>query len=317
MNINYAKPISYLATIIACAGLSASALGNDTEADRAAALERLEEARIAFEAARAELEEAQREAAAVTGGTIQTDDDSSEGDAAVQPAAEEDMPEDPNSWADGWKFKAVVGLNGASGNNENFSARASIHGERFTSKYETTLGLSYTYGTSDGTKNTSRGVAQINNDWLTDSKWRYFAQGKYEYDEFQQWDHRVSGAFGVGYELYKDEKTTLLIGRVGIGGYYEMGGNADEEFVPEGLIGLDLRHQWTENTTLTATSTYYPSFDDFGEFRWNTGAGIEVIMDAESGMTLNAGFEHRHDSQPGTGTKPNDIEYYMGLGWSF
>ncbi len=303
------------AGLIAMSGLAQVSMAGDTETERAAALERLEQARIAFEAAKAELEAAQRDAAAVTGGAIQSEGSSENTDA--QPAEEPETPEDPSSWADGWSWKAFTGVNGASGNNENFSARASIDGERFTSKYETTLKLSYTYGTSDGTKNTSRGVASINNDWLTDSKWRYFAQGKYEYDEFQQWDHRLSGAVGIGYELYKDEETTLLIGRLGIGGYYEIGNNADEEFIPEGLIGLDLRHKWTENTTLTASTTYYPSFDDFGEFRWNSNAGIEVVMDKESGMTLNAGIEHRHDSLSGPGQRPNDIEYYMGLGWSF
>jgi hypothetical protein len=314
-----------ISTFIACAGIAAGALANDTvtgnttsnETERAAALERLEAARVAFEAARAELEAAQREAASLSGGEVVTSNAGVEENTTVQPEAEPEQPADPSSWTDGWDWKAVVGLNGASGNNENFSARAAISGERNTSKYETTLGLAYTYGTSDGTKNTSRGVAQINNDWLTDSKWRYFAQGKYEYDEFQQWDHRLSGAVGVGYELYKDEKTTLLIGRIGVGGYYEIGNMADEEFIPEGLVGLDLKHQWTENTTIVASSTYYPSFDDFGEFRWNTNAGIEVVMDKESGMTLNAGFEHRHDSMPGANTKPNDVDYYMGLGWSF
>jgi len=308
--------INRIASIIALAGITSISLADDTATDRAAALERLEQARIAFEAARAELAEAQREAAAVTGGEIKTNGKSSDS-TITQPETEEAQPEDPSSWSDGWAWKAVAGINGASGNNENFSARATLSGERLTSKYETKLGLSYIYGTSDGTKNTSRGVAHINNDWLTDSKWRYFAQGKYEYDEFQQWDHRISGAVGVGYELYKNEDTTLLIGRAGIGGYYEIGNMADEEFIPEGLIGLDLTHKWTENTTLVASTTYYPSFDDFGEFRWNTNAGIEVVMDKESGMTLNTGFEHRHDSMPGMGTKPNDVEYYMGLGWGF
>lgn len=311
--------ISLLSAMIACAGIATTTLARDTETERAAALERLEQARVAFEAARAELEDAQREAAAVTGGAVKTEantaNDTHSG--LPQPEAEPAQPADPSSWADGWDWKAVVGLNGASGNNENFSARASLSGERDTSKYETKLGLSYTYGTSDGTKNTSRGVASIHNDWLTDSKWRYFAQGKYEYDEFQSWDHRLSAAVGVGYELYKDEKTTLLIGRIGFGGYYEMGGSAEEKFIPEGLIGLNLKHKWTENTTIVAETTYYPSFDDFGEFRWDSSAGIEVVMDKESGMTLNAGVEHRHDSMPGTGTKPNDVEYYMGLGWSF
>lgn len=302
--------------LIGLAGFAPTMLASDTETERAAALERLEQARIAFEAARAELEAAQVEAAAVTGGSIQSEG-ATESGTGVQPEGEEDMPEDPNSWADGWSWKAVAGINGASGNSENFSARASLEGERNTSKYETSLGLSYTFSTSDGNKDTSRGVAQINNDWLTDSKWRYFATGKYEYDEFQQWDHRLSGAVGVGYELYKDEKTTVLIGRIGVGGYYEIGSMADEEFVPEGLIGLELEHQYSENTKITADTTYYPSFDEFGEFRWDTNAGIEVLMDADSGMSLNAGISHRHDSQPGAGLRPNDLEYYMGLGWNF
>jgi len=61
-----------LPALIVCAGSAGLAHADDTKADRAAALERLEQARIAFEAAKAELEAAQREAAAVTGGQIQT-----------------------------------------------------------------------------------------------------------------------------------------------------------------------------------------------------------------------------------------------------
>lgn len=314
----YTKNHAVFAALLACAGLAPMTIANDTESERAAALERLEQARIAFEAARAELEAAQREAAAVTGGAIKAEGAEGADEHWLQPEEEADVPEDPDSWADGWSFKAVVGLTGASGNSENFSARAAIDGERFTSKTETKAGISYIYGTSDGNKDTSRGVAFVKNDWLIeDSKWRYFGEGKYEYDEFQQWDHRLSGALGLGYEIYEDEDTTLLIGRAGIGAYYEIGDQAEEKLVPEGLIGLELRHKLSENAKLNATTTYYPSLDELGEFRWNTGAELEVVMDADSGLTLNTGFEHRHDSQPGAGRKPNDLIYYMGLGWNF
>lgn len=306
-----------LAGIVACAGFAGSTLANDTETDRAAALERLEEARIAFEAAKAELEAAQREAAALTGGEIKGSA-SAQNDDDVQPAEEEAVPEDPSSWKDGWDWKAFAGITGASGNSENFSARASLNGERFTSKHETKVGASYVYGTSDGTKDTSRGEAFIANDWLLEeSRWRVFATGRYEYDEFQAWDHRLSASLGLGYELYENEDTTLLLGRIGLGAYYELGGMADEKVVPEGVLGLELRHKLSENAKLNASSTYYPSLDEFGEFRWVNTAGLEVVMDADSGLTLNTGFEHRHDSQPGTGRKPNDVLYYMGLGWNF
>lgn len=300
------------AIIFIAAGIANSsiAIAADTSS-----LERLEAARVAFEAAKAELAIAQAEYASATGTEIEvvTTNDSEH---RVQPEAEPEVPEDPSSWKDGWAWEANVGINGASGNTENLSARASLSGQRNNSKYETSLAFSYIYGTTDSDKSTSRGEMSILNDWLTDSKWRYFAEGKYEYDEFQAWEHRLSAAAGVGYEFIKDDKTTL-IGRAGLGGSYEMGGTADEEFVPEGLVGLDWTHQYTENTKLTASTTYYPSFDDFGEFRWNNNAGIEVIMDKESGMTLNAGIEHRHDSNPGAAFKPNDVNYYMGLGWRF
>lgn len=285
-------------------------------ADDTSALERLEAARIAFDNARAELEAAQAEVALITGEAVEVETATASASRNVQPEAEPQTPADPTSWKDGWDFSANVGLSGSTGNTESVSGRAALSGERDTSKYETSLAMSYTYASADGNKSTSRGEVSLRNDWLTNSKWRYFAQGKYEYDEFQQWDHRLSGAAGVGYEFIKNDKHTL-VGRVGLGGSYEMGGTAQEEFVPEGLVGLDWKYRISENSTLKASTTYFPSFDDFGEFRWVSGAGLEVVMDKESGMTLNTGFEHRHDSNPGSGFKNNDLDYYMGLGWKF
>ena len=306
------SPIHNATIICIAAGIATSsiAIASDTTT-----LERLEAARIAFEHAKEELAQAQAEYAAETGTKIQVVS-TNESIRRDQPEAQPEVPEDPKSWSKGWDWTANVGINGASGNTENLSARAALAGKRKTSKYDTSLSLSYIYGTTDSDKTTSRGELAIENDWLTDSKWRYFAQGKYEYDEFQQWDHRLSASGGIGYEFIKDDKTTLL-GKAGLGGSYKLGGDVDEKIIPEGLLGLDWTHQYTENTKLTASTTYYPSFDDLGEFRWNNQLGIEVIMDKESGMTLNAGIEHRHDSQPGAGFKPNDVNYYMGLGWKF
>jgi len=314
MNINQITRTPIVAILPIIAGMCCSSI---TLADDTTALERLEAARIAFDLAKAELEAAQAQVAEHAGGSAAIAD-TSNAQHRAQPTAdpEPEVPEDPTSWADGWDWTAALGMTGSSGNTENFGARAALSGERKTSATETSIALSYIYGTSEGQKNTSRGELKVRNDWLTDSKWRYFVQGKYEYDEFQQWEHRLTGAVGVGYEFIKDEKTTLL-GRGGFGGSYELGGVADEKFIPEGLVGLDWTYQYSKNTKLTASTTYYPSFDDFGEFRWNNRAGLEVIMNEETGMTLTTGFEHRHDSDPGTGFKNNDVNYYMGLGWKF
>lgn len=300
-------------TAIALLMFSGLGLASDRSDAIARAHERVEAAQRALESAQLELAAAQAEATAYTQSestaisTAQpTDVDTEQAVKAIKPLA----------WNEGWDYTFNAGLSGASGNNENFSGRLTLGGERLADAMETRVHASYLYANSDGARSASRGELGIHNDWLLDGPWRYFAQGKYEYDEFQAYQHRLSGALGVGYEFINNNKTTL-IGRLGLGGSYEAGKNADEKLVPEGLIGLDWTHQLSASTKLAATTTYYPSFDDLGEYRWNSGAGIEVLLDAETGMTMNAGIEHRHDSTPGINIKPNDINYYMGVGWKF
>ncbi len=312
--------------LLALTGSACSTLANETSTERtiahAEAIARVEAAQQALLAAQAELLAAQSEAAQFETASTNTSTRVANTESDAQPESADaadggsDLPAPKLGWTEGWDYAFSAGISGASGNNENFSGRLSLTGERKTDEMETTGHASYIYSTSDGEQSASRGEIGLRNDWLLDGPWRFFAQGKYEYDEFQAWQHRLSGALGFGYEFINNDKTTL-IGRAGVGGSYEFGKNADEEFVPEGLLGLDWTHQLSENTKLTATTTYFPSFDDFGEFRWNSGAGIEVLLDGDSGMTMNAGIEHRHDSTPGAGIKPNDVSYYMGVGWKF
>jgi putative salt-induced outer membrane protein YdiY len=315
------RPASILAATVLI--VSGSALASDTANSREAAIARLEAAQQALEAAQAELAAAQTEAAMYAEATssvaksktttkaTNTTSDQPEGNVEDASEAAQDL-----AWNEGWDYSFSAGISGASGNNENFAGRVTLGGERLTEAMETRGHASYLYSTSEGQRSASRGEIGLKNDWLLDGPWRYFAQGLYEYDEFQAYQHRLSGAVGVGYEFINND-TTTLIGRVGVGGSYEFGKNADEKLVPEGLLGLDWTHKLSANTKLTASTTYYPSFDDFGEFRWVNSAGIEVLLDAETGMTMNAGIEHRHDSTPGTGIKPNDVDYYMGVGWKF
>jgi|GEM_PF-1024324 len=286
--------------------------------DRSDAFARVEAAQHALAEAQAELAAAQAEASQYSTGS----DSSSSTSRSTQPESTESAPEPVVNvikildWNEGWKYNFSAGISGASGNNENFSGRVSLGGERLTETMETKVRASYLYSTSEGQRSASRGELNIHNDWLLDGPWRYFAQGKYEYEEFQAWQHRVSGAAGFGYEFINNDKTTL-IGRGGAGGSYEFGSNADEKLVPEGLLGLEWSHKLSTSTTLKAATTYYPSFNNMGEFRLNSGMGIEIVLDAETGMTMNAGLEHRHDSESGTGIRPNDIDYYMGVGWKF
>lgn len=246
--------------------------------------------------------------------------------AAEQPQpAEAAPPVDPATPAEdaslsfwrGWKHAVDLGLLGSDGNSETFGARAGFGAERKAERMETTIGLSYVYSTDDGEKTKSRGEATARNDWLfgKDSRWGFFVEGKIEYDEFQDWDWRLSGFLGPSYAFIKNERT-LLRGRVGIGGSYEIGGD-EQEFEPELLLGLDYEHAFNERNKIFATAEYLPSLSDFPQYRVNSKAGWEILVDEKSGANLKLGVVDRYDSSPGDGFKRNDIEYFVTLGWTF
>ncbi len=222
------------------------------------------------------------------------------------------LPE-PDFWH-GWTGNVELGVNGSSGNTESFNLRAGLGLERKTKKMETKLTASYTYETSEGDNTTNQARLDVRNDWLTMSRWRYFAQGFVEYDEFQDWDLRVGAFGGVGYEFINNDRT-LLLGRAGIGFSREIGG-ADNTIRPEGLLGLDFNHQISDTTKWTSSIDLYPDLSDIGAYRFTAKAGIETLLDATNNMYLKLGVEDRYDSTP-NGAHRNDLDYFALIGWKF
>lgn len=243
--------------------------------------------------------------------------------AEPEAAAAADAPTEPEgpapkfSFWNGWKRTVDLGVIGSDGNSETFGARAAVGAARKTDYMETTVGLSYVYNSDNGEKTKSRGELTARNDWLfgKESRWGFFAEGKIEYDEFQDWDWRLSGFLGPSYAFIRNDKT-LLRGRVGVGGSYELGGD-DNGFEPELLAGLDFEHAFNDRNKVFASVEYLPSLSDFPDYRLNSKAGWEILVDEKSGANLKLGVVDRYDSDPGDGFKKNDVEYFITLGWSF
>lgn len=238
----------------------------------------------------------------------------------VAPAPEQPAtpapPPPPSSWLEGWDGSVSVGLNGSDGNTERLSFRAGLDGLRKTPKLKTRLNSSYTYAQDNGEATENKARIDLRNDWLLpESRWRYFALGSFEYDDFQEWDFRVSAFLGIGYEFIKTERT-LLLGRVGAGVSREIGGSRNE-LIPEALIGGDFEHQLTERQKLSATVDFFPELTRFGPYRFVARAAWEILIDPEVKMSLKIGIEDRYDSTPGEGFKRNDLDYFALLAWSF
>lgn len=246
------------------------------------------------------------------------------GTASAQPETEVDDPEaeevvgevTDHSFFRGWDGSAEVGMNGSTGNTERFNLRAGLNLERDTERMFTVSSLTYTYAEEDGNDTENRLRFQLRNDWkFPDSRWFVFAQANAEYDEFQDWDARVDGFLGLGYRFIDTERTRLN-GRLGVGLSYEIGGE-DNNIRPEGLAGVDFRHQITERQLFRADSEYLPEFEDFSKYRIRSRASYEILVDPEVNLTLKLGIENRYDSDPGEGFERNDFDYFAVLAWSF
>lgn len=215
-----------------------------------------------------------------------------------------------------WKGSVELGINGSEGNTRTLNGRAGAEAARETDAMLTKARISYKMA-RDGSQTTeNKALAEARNDWkLGESKWSVFAQGSFEFDDFQDWDTRLSLYAGVGYRIIDEEKTKLN-GRVGIGASREFGGT-DDEWTPEGLLGADLSHQLTERQKLTASLDVYPSLSDGGEFRSVARVAWEVLVDPEVKMSLKVGAEQRYDSDVAAGIRKSDLDYYALLVWSF
>lgn len=220
------------------------------------------------------------------------------------------------SWLTGWKSRIEVGFNGAEGNSTRQSLRLVFKSDRKTERHETHFGSLYKLTTQEAERSENRLVLDARNDWLQagESPVRYFIKGTLEFDEFQAWDARASGFGGVGYEILKDEKTTLL-GRGGFGGSKRFGGTNDE-FRAEAFVSADLAHQLSDDQKLTAGVEYLPDTDGWREYRLNADASWEVRIDPESELYLRVGVATRYDSDPGR-AESTDLDYFVNLGWTF
>lgn len=225
-------------------------------------------------------------------------------------------PPPPATWMDGWSGSIELGLTGSSGNTEELNFRGGFGAKRTSPFYETTIAFAYKVSTQEGDTTENQARLDLRNDWLLkDSKWRLFALGAGEYDDFQDWDFRVSAFGGVGYEFIKNDRTTLL-GRAGLGASREIGG-ADNDIVPEAVLGADVEHKIDDRSKVTASIDFFPELSEIGPYRFVAKAAYEILVDPKNNMTLKLGFIDTYDSTPGDGFRRNDFDYFAMLVWSF
>jgi len=213
----------------------------------------------------------------------------------------------------GWKRNLGAGISGSSGNSKDSSFNASLSASRSARTYKGDFKSSFFFASADGERTTNEAFADYQHDFLlSDSNFFVFAQGRYQYDEFQAWRHRASSGTGLGYEIF-DTKTSGLSVQVGAGAARTWG--SEREWSAEGVFGFKFNWIPLEGHSFTADATYYPEFNDAPEFRLLADAAYTMGITRIEGLSLKTGAKNEYDS--GQPDKNNNLKYYGNLVYDF
>lgn len=216
----------------------------------------------------------------------------------------------------GWNRRIEFGLTGAEGVSENLNMRAGFFADYEDEDDRWILDMVYRRAKSGSAITENNFYTMLTKDWLLpEHDYFYFANGRYDWDDLQDWEHRLSGFGGVGYQFVKDGKWDVR-GRGGLGGNQEFG-SQDDGFTPEALLGIEIDYKITDDHSIAFSNTLFPSLDDAGEFRNITTLDYVISINKDKGIDLRFGVANEHDSNVAPGAKKNDFEYYAALVWSF
>ncbi len=215
-----------------------------------------------------------------------------------------------------WTGSISAGLNGKTGNSQNLDINMGLNLDRESERNNTELFATYFYSTNQTATVTNRFFAQGRKEHkLKDPRWSMYLQPAYEWDQFKAFDYRIAIHGGLAVEAFKHDNQFLNF-RIGSGASKEVGG-INDQWLPELQLGADWERQMTETLKFFLTSDYYPNFENFSDFRLNTRAGMEFVVDAERNVNFRMFTFNRYDSTPAPGNVENDVDYGMALSVGF
>ena len=212
-----------------------------------------------------------------------------------------------------WTGSVEMGMNGSEGNSDSLSFRVGSGLKRETPLNTLELLINYGRNRQGGLETQNNGLMSGRWDWkLPRPNWIYYNRFQLEFDKFKAFDLRLTMASGLGYHLIKNEKTNFTP-RLGMAVSHEFGGPYDS-WIPEADFGFDLTHQISKKQALKATVDYYPSWENFSDYRLVSQVNWEMLLDEATNLSLKLGAIDRYDSTP-NGRRPNDVDYFLTLIW--
>lgn len=211
-----------------------------------------------------------------------------------------------------WTGSFAAGLNGKTGNSQNLDVNFAVNVTRESDFATSNFIGNYFYASNDVLTTTDRWFSQFRQEIkLRNPRWSWFNQVGVEIDRFKDFDYRVALHTGLSFKVIDEELRKFKI-RFGGGASREIG-SINDDWSPELQFGADWERKLFDNTRLYATVDYFPNVSDFADYRLNTNAGLDFLVDARRNINFRIFAQNRYDSTPPTGNEESDLDYGAAL----
>ncbi len=215
-----------------------------------------------------------------------------------------------------WDGSLEVGMNGSRGNARNSNLAISWDGRRSYRQGELSFDFNYflqqtekivTMDRAVATGRYERQIGETGIDW--------YVQGFFEYDDLRAYPGRLAVNAGLSKRWIETDRFKLT-SRVGAGASKKI--NApDDDWRPELQFGADYEYRLTERQKIFGFIDYYPDMSRFSTYRLNYKVAWEGLLEDDWGLAIRASLMNWYDSDPGPGTRANDLYYMLSLVWTY
>jgi len=234
--------------------------------------------------------------------------------AAEPPAPAGDAIAEAPTAADPWKASISMAATASKTSTSSYNKRLGAEAHRRSDAEQIDITASWYWNQSNGVTSDNDVLVRASQQWfIAESRWLYFAQGTWQYDQFESWTHRASPYGGFGYKWYDEDDLTLTL-KAGGGVTWQYQGN---EVDPQLLFEADTNWKITERQTLTGYASIAPDPVDFGNYLLTVSADWKMKLGDDTPWSFNLGLRNIYDSQPAAGANGNDFRAYAGLSMDF
>ena len=230
----------------------------------------------------------------------------------IEPADGEQPGLFGTSFMEGWHKELGLGVQGQEGNSPEGNIRANLGLRRETETWRWKWEGVYRIVREDSNRTSNYGELSSRYDWLIPgSRWFAFVGGRYQYDEFEPWEHRLQSIVGPGYHLV-DSETLSLDALLGPAYTYEFG--TREEGRVEVLVGLEASWEPFDGHKLSLTNHFLPQVND-SEFRNLTRAEWKMKIWGFEHLGLVLGVDNEYDTA--AEDEKYNLKYWSSLLYDF